>query len=183
MTRLILLGPPGAGKGTQAQILADILNLPHISTGELIREAMALGTPLGQIAQSYVAKGELVPDGLLLDLVRERLSQPDAHKGWILDGFPRTLSQAHFLETLLQELNQECSCINVDVPDEVVVARMMARGRKDDTPEAIRKRLEVYREETKPVIDFYSDRAALKAINGNRALEEVTETLKQLIVF
>lgn len=182
MTRLILLGPPGAGKGTQAQILADILNLPHISTGELIREAMDLGTPLGQTAQSYVAKGELVPNGLLLDLVRERLSQPDAHKGWILDGFPRTLSQAHFLQTLLQELNQECDCINVDVPDEVVVTRMMGRGRKDDTPEAIRKRLEVYREETKPVIDFYSERSALKVINGNRTLEEVTESLKQIIV-
>lgn len=181
MARLIFLGPPGAGKGTQAQILAELLQLPHISTGEIIREAIALGTPLGQKTQAYVEKGELVPDALLLDLVRDRLAQPDAQKGWILDGFPRTVNQASFLDNILKELNQTCECINLEVPDEVVVARMMGRGRKDDTPETIRTRLEIYRNETAPLIGYYRERSALSSINGDRSLEEVTESLKKAV--
>src|SRR4028118_2241857 len=103
MTRLIFLGPPGAGKGTQAKLLADLLNIPHISTGEILRSAVAAQTPLGQKAKAYMDKGELVPDELLLDLVRDRLSQADAQSGWILDGFPRNVSQAAFLDDLMQE--------------------------------------------------------------------------------
>ena len=181
MTRLIFLGPPGAGKGTQAKVLAEQLKIPHISTGDILRNAVTAKTPLGQKAQLYMDKGELVPDNLLLDLVHERLGEPDAQKGWILDGFPRNVSQASFLESLLQELNQTCECINLEVPDEVVVARMLGRGRKDDTPEAIRTRLEVYRNDTAPLIEFYRDRSALKAINGDRSLEEVTASLKQIV--
>ena len=181
MTRLIFLGPPGAGKGTQAKFLADLLNIPHISTGDILRSAIAQGTPLGQKAQSYVDKGELVPDDLLLDLIRERLNQPDAQNGWILDGFPRNVNQASFLEQLLQELNHSCDCVNLEVPDEVLVARMLGRGRKDDNEDTIRRRLEVYRKDTEPLIGFYRDRSVLKSINGDRSVEEVTESLKQLV--
>ena len=181
MTRLIFLGPPGAGKGTQAKLLAELLKIPHISTGDILRSAIAQATPLGQKAQSYVEQGLLVPDELLLDLIRDRLNQPDAHKGWILDGFPRNVSQASFLDDLLQELNQTCDCVNLEVPDEVLMTRLMERGRPDDTPETISTRLGVYHKETAPVIGFYRDRSALKAINGDRPMEAVTESLKQIV--
>ena len=181
MTRLIFLGPPGAGKGTQAKFLAEVLNIPHISTGDILRSAIAQATDLGQKAQSYVDKGELVPDELLLDLIRERLNQADAQTGWILDGFPRNVNQAAFLEQLLQELNQSCDCVNLEVPDEVLVARMLGRGRQDDNEDTIRRRLEVYRNDTEPLIGFYRDRSVLKSINGDRSVEEVTESLKQLV--
>jgi len=184
MTKIIFLGPPGAGKGTQAKLLADLLHIPHISTGDILRNAIAAHTPLGQKAQSYVDKGELVPDDLLLDLIRDRLQQTDATSGWILDGFPRNVSQASFLNELLQELNQSGICaVNLEVPDEVLITRMLGRGRKDDNQETIRRRLEVYRNETAPVISFYSEREALKAIDGDRPMEEVTESLKQVVAF
>ncbi|HEY9834935.1 MAG TPA: adenylate kinase [Stenomitos sp.] len=183
MTRLIFLGPPGAGKGTQAQLLAGLLAIPHISTGDILRSAIAQATPLGQKAQSYMEKGELVPDELLLDLVRDRLQQPDTQKGWILDGFPRNVSQATFLEKLLQELNQTFDyAVNLDVPDEILMARLLGRGRHDDNEQTVRKRLEVYRSETEPVIGFYQERASLKVIDGDRSVEEVTQSLQQSVV-
>jgi adenylate kinase len=179
---LIFLGPPGAGKGTQAKILAEVCEIPHISTGDILREAKTQGTPLGKQAQSYMEKGELVPDELILDLIRERLSQPDAQKGWILDGFPRNAPQASFLDTLLQEMNQGYDrVVNLEVPDEVLVTRMLGRGRQDDNEETIRRRLEVYRNQTAPLIDFYSKRDSLMSVDGARPLKEVTDYLKQLI--
>jgi adenylate kinase len=181
MTRLIFLGPPGAGKGTQAKLLAELVNIPHISTGEILRSAVADQTPLGQQAKAYMDKGELVPDELLLDLVRDRLSQADAQSGWILDGFPRNVSQAAFLDDLMQETQQTCTCVNLDVPDEVLVNRLLGRGRSDDTPEAIRTRLEVYRKETAPLIDFYGERSVLRVVDGDRSLAEVTDSLKQVV--
>jgi adenylate kinase len=181
MTRLIFLGPPGAGKGTQAKLLAELLNIPHISTGEILRSAVAAQTPLGQTAKAYMDKGELVPDELLLDLVRDRLSQADAQSGWILDGFPRNVGQAAFLDDLMQETHQTCTCVNLDVPDEVLVNRLLGRGRSDDTPEAIRTRLEVYRKETTPLIDFYGERSVLRVVDGDRSLTEVTDSLKQVV--
>jgi adenylate kinase len=181
-TRLIFLGPPGAGKGTQAKLLAEILKIPHISTGDILRGAVAQATPLGQKAQAYMEKGELVPDELLLDLVRDRLNQSDAQNGWILDGFPRNVSQASFLDKLLQEINQTCECINLEVPDEVLIERMLGRGRTDDTPEAIRTRLDIYHNDTAPLIGYYRDRSSLRVIDGDRPLEDVTDSLKQLVV-
>ena len=182
MPRLIFLGAPGAGKGTQAQTLALHWHIPHISTGDILRGAMKERSPFGIKAQSYVDRGELVPDQLLLDIMEERLSQPDAQSGWILDGFPRNVNQASFLEQLLQKLTQDSArAINLDVPDEVLVSRLLGRGRADDTEEVIRRRLEVYREQTLPLIDFYRDRQQLMSINGNQPLEKVTADLQELL--
>jgi adenylate kinase len=182
VTRLIFLGPPGAGKGTQAQALAEFLNIPHISTGEIFRQAIKEQTPLGTIAQSYLDQGELVPDELTQNLVKERLGQPDAQSGWILDGFPRNVSQAAFLDELLVTINQNDErVVNLDAPDEIVVARLLGRGRKDDSEEVIRRRLEVYRDETAPLIDYYGDRQKLITVNGNQSLEEVSTELQKVI--
>ncbi|BBD61634.1 adenylate kinase [Nostoc sp. HK-01] len=181
MTRLIFLGPPGAGKGTQAQVLAEHLQIPHISTGEILRQAMKEQTPLGIKAQSYVDSGELVPDQLVQDLVEERLAQSDAKPGWILDGFPRKVTQAAFLEELLAKTAQGGErVVNLDAPDDIVISRLLARGRKDDTEEVIRRRLEVYRNETAPLIDYYSQRERLLTVNGNQSQEEVTSELKNI---
>ncbi len=182
MTRLIFLGPPGAGKGTQAQTLANQRNIPHISTGDMLRGAMRERSPLGIKAQSYVDQGELVPDQLIQDMAEERLSQADTKSGWILDGFPRTVSQAQFLEGLLQKLSQnDVRVVNLEVPDEVLIERLLGRGRPDDTPEVIRRRLEVYRLQTAPLINFYRDRQQLLSVNGNQSLAEVSVELEQVI--
>ncbi len=182
MTRLIFLGPPGAGKGTQAVKVAEYFQIPHISTGELLRSAVSRKTELGQKAQEYMEQGELVPDHLILDMVRDRLSQSDVIKGWILDGFPRNVSQASFLDDLLAEIHQECNyAVNLEVPDEELISRMLGRGRQDDNEETIRRRLEVYREETAPVIDYYRKRNELVSVNGNLSMDEVTEELKKAI--
>ncbi|MFQ4142338.1 adenylate kinase [Chlorogloeopsis sp. ULAP02] len=182
MTRLIFLGPPGAGKGTQAKTLAEYWNIPHISTGDILRQALQEQTPLGIKAQSYMDRGELVPDQLVQDMVEERLQQGDTDSGWILDGFPRTVKQAAFLEELLQKLAQSGEkVVNLDVPDEVVVGRLLQRGRKDDSEEVIRRRLEVYRSETAPLIDFYRNRHQLLSVNGNQSLEEVSTEIKKQV--
>ncbi|WP_448598026.1 adenylate kinase [Thermoleptolyngbya sp.] len=182
MARLIFLGPPGAGKGTQAAELAAASAIPHVSTGDILRAAVAGGTELGQKAQSYMDRGELVPDALILDLVRDRLSQSDAQAGWILDGFPRNVEQAKFLDALLAEIGQSCDCVvNLEVPDEVLVTRLLGRGRADDNEEVIRTRLAVYRSQTAPLIDFYRDRQQLVSIDGNQSIEHVGMALRQLI--
>lgn len=182
MTRLIFLGPPGAGKGTQAQTLAHHKNIPHISTGDMLRGAMQERSPLGIKAQGYVDRGELVPDQLIQDMAEERLSKSDTNSGWILDGFPRTVSQAQFLDELLQKLTANgVRVINLEVPDDVLIERLLGRGRLDDTPEVIRRRLEVYHLQTAPLIDFYRDRQQLLSVNGNQSLAEVTNDLEQMI--
>jgi adenylate kinase len=183
VTRLIFLGPPGAGKGTQALKVAEFYHIPHISTGELLRSAVSQKSELGKKAQEYMEQGELVPDHLILDMVRDRLLLSDVTaKGWILDGFPRNVSQASFLDNLLAEIHQECDyAVNLEVPDEELIGRMLARGRQDDNEETIRRRLEVYREETAPVIDYYRKRNQLVSVNGNLSMDEVTEGLQKAI--
>lgn len=179
--RLIFLGPPGAGKGTQAERLAAAANIPHISTGEIIRGAIAHQTPLGQKAKAYVDAGDLVPDSLILDLIGERLSQSDTESGWILDGFPRNVSQAQFLDQLLTELNQDGVCvISLTVPEEVLVRRLMNRQRQDDNEATIRHRLVVYHQETAPVIEFYRDRN-LHIVDGDRTPDDVGATLQMIV--
>lgn len=182
MTRLIFLGPPGAGKGTQAKMLCDGCAVPHISTGDILRSAVKEGTDLGQKAESYMNAGELVPDHLILDLIRERLSQSDAHGGWILDGFPRNLSQAEFLTGLLDQIAQPADfVVNLDVSDDVIVTRLLSRGRQDDQESVIRNRLQVYRQQTEPLIEFYKNRQQLVSVNGNQTMEAVHGELQQVI--
>ncbi len=182
MVRLIFLGPPGAGKGTQAQTIAQMHHVPHISTGEILRSAVADKTELGLKAQTYMEAGELVPDQLILDLVEARLNQADAKTGWILDGFPRTVDQAIFLETLLARLQQTCDyVVNFEVPDEALVSRLLGRGRVDDTEAVIRNRLEVYHQQTAPLIGFYQERKQLASIDGDQPIESINQRLNDLI--
>lgn len=182
MTRLIFLGPPGAGKGTQAQMLASDCSVPHISTGDILRAAVADGTELGKKAEAYMSAGELVPDDLILDLIQERLAQEDAQMGWVLDGFPRNVSQAEFLIKLLEKIEQPADfVVNLDVADEVIVTRLLKRGRADDEEGVIRHRLEVYRKQTAPLIDFYRDRQQLVSVDGNQPMEAVYASLQAVI--
>jgi adenylate kinase len=179
---VIFLGPPGSGKGTQAQRLSGKLDIPHISTGDILREAVAKATPLGQQAKSYMEKGDLVPDALLLDLVRERLRQEDTARGWILDGFPRTVVQAEFMDELLKELTDTVwHAINLEVADEILLDRLLGRGRQDDTAETIGHRLEVYHRQTEPVLGYYRERNSLHNIDGARSLDEVTDSLTAIV--
>ena len=188
--QLIFMGPPGAGKGTQAQLLAALWKIPHISTGDILRACVVAKTPLGLKAQAYMDAGDLVPDELLMDIVQERLNQPDASSGWILDGFPRTVPQAAFFDKLLCDVGTEGSksgkdcdirAVNLDVPDNVLVTRLLSRGRQDDNEETIRRRLQVYREQTEPLIEFYSAREQLVAVDGDRDMEVVTAELQQAL--
>ncbi len=182
LTRLIFLGPPGAGKGTQSKHLAEVQKIPHISTGDILRQAILDRTPLGIQAQGYMDRGELVPDELVQDLVEQRLKQPDAQIGWILDGFPRKVTQAVFLEEFLVQVGQGgARVINLDVPDQVVITRLLGRGRKDDNQEVISRRLEVYRSETAPLIDYYRDRHQLVTVDGNHPEDIVSGALQAVI--
>lgn len=172
--RLVLLGPPGAGKGTQAQLLSDALNVPHISTGDLFRENISKGTELGQQAQEYMDAGRLVPTSVTADMVRDRLSQDDAAEGFLLDGFPRTIEQAELLEEMLNGKGLKLDAvINYKVSEDVVVERMLSRGRNDDNEETIRTRLQVYRDETAPLIDHYKD--SIVNIDAEGSVEDVSE--------
>ena len=156
--RLVLLGPPGAGKGTQAAILSEKLNVPHISTGDLFRANIGEGTSLGVEAKSYIDAGKLVPTDVTARMVEDRLNQDDAKNGFLLDGFPRTTEQADILEELLAKKGEKLDgVLNFEVSEDVVVERMMARGRADDNEETIRTRLGVYRDETAPLIEHYGD--------------------------
>ncbi|MGB3263226.1 MAG: adenylate kinase [Microcoleus sp.] len=188
--QLIFMGPPGAGKGTQAQILAALWKIPHISTGDILRACVVAKTALGLQAKAYMDAGELVPDQLLMDIIQERMDQPDATAGWILDGFPRTVAQAAFFDTLLCDITgaggksgKDCDirAINLDVPDNVLVTRLLSRGRQDDNEETIRRRLQVYREQTEPLIEFYSVREQLVAVDGDRDMELITAELEQAL--
>jgi adenylate kinase len=186
MTRLIFLGAPGAGKGTQAQILAESTQIPHISTGDILRAEVKGQTELGLKAKSYMDKGELVPDSLILDMIRARLGQPDASKGWILDGFPRNVSQAEFLDRLLAEIGQNYDlAINLDVPQDRLVERLLNRAtiqnRPDDTEDVIRRRLVVYDDQTMPLVDYYRQKGVYREVDGDRDLAAVTSDLEALV--
>ena len=173
--RVVLLGPPGAGKGTQGQVLCQHLGVPAISTGDMLREAVAEGTPLGNKVQGIMASGALVDDATMADVVRERLAKPDAGRGYLLDGYPRTLAQAETLAGILRDAAQELDAVLlVDVPEDELVRRALLRGRGDDKEDVIRERLRVYREKTAPLIGYYRERGLLREIDGNRPIEDVT---------
>jgi adenylate kinase len=184
--RVVFLGPPGSGKGTQAKLLAERLKVPAISTGDILRAAVRDGTPLGLRAQAVMEKGELVSDDLIVALIRERTAVRDARKGFILDGFPRTLEQGKALEKLLSESEEGLSAVvNFGVPEPVLVERMLRRadaeGRADDRPETIRERLRVYREKTEPLAGFYRDRDLLADVDGVGEVEQVAARIDEAL--
>lgn len=178
--RLVLLGPPGAGKGTQASLMSDALKVPHISTGDLFRYNISEGTELGKQAQEYMDAGKLVPTSVTANMVRDRLNEDDAAEGFLLDGFPRTIEQAELLAEMLKEDGVALDgVVNYVVSEDVVVERMMARGRNDDNEDTIRTRLEVYRNETAPLIEHYGEQ--IINIDAEGTVEDIsTATLDAL---
>ncbi len=203
--KIIMLGAPGAGKGTQAQMIAEKYNIPHISTGDIFRANIKNGTELGKKAKGYMDAGQLVPDELTVELLLDRVAQDDCKEGYVLDGFPRTIPQADVLDSELTKLGDAVDfAINVDVPDENIVRRMSGRRaclkcgatyhiehippkaegicdkcgselvqREDDKPETVQNRLNVYHEQTQPLIDYYEKKAILKTVDGTKDMKEV----------
>ncbi|MGN2243007.1 adenylate kinase [Frateuria sp. GZRR33] len=184
--RLVLLGAPGSGKGTQAARLKADLNVPHISTGDMLRAAVAAGTPLGVKAKAVMDAGQLVSDDILLGMLEERLAQDDARNGFILDGYPRNLAQADALDHLLSRIGQPLDAVvKLEVPNEAIVGRcqirFQAENRADDNPDTVRKRLGVYAEQTAPVADFYAKRGKLQVVDGVGDLDDVTARIKRAL--
>jgi adenylate kinase len=176
--RIVFFGPNGSGKGTQAALLKAELKVPHISTGDLLRAAVKAGTPLGMQAKAVMEAGKLVSDEIVLGMLEERIAQPDAHGGFILDGYPRNLAQCAALEDLLARIRQPLDiAIELNVPDEAILARceirFKAEHRPDDDPAIVRKRLEVYRQQTAPVAKHFGDIGKLVTVDGVGAVDEV----------
>jgi adenylate kinase len=176
--RLVLLGAPGSGKGTQAARLTGHLQVPHISTGNLLRAEVAAGSRLGLAAKEVMARGELVSDEILLGMLEDRFSREDTRGGFILDGYPRNLAQANALGELLARIGQPMdAAVQLEVPTELLVERIAGRareeGRADDTPESVRTRLKVYEEQTAPVVDYYRQRGLLSVVDGVGEVDEV----------
>ena len=211
--KIIMLGAPGAGKGTQAKQIAAKYNIPHISTGDIFRANIKNGTELGKKAKEYMDQGLLVPDELTCDLVMDRIAEDDAKNGFVLDGFPRTIPQAEALTAALEKIGQKMDfAIDVDVPDENIVNRMSGRRaclkcgatyhivaippkkegicdacgselvqRDDDKPETVQKRLDVYHEQTQPLIDYYNKQGILKSVDGTVPMEEVFKAITSIL--
>ncbi len=210
---LILLGPPGSGKGTQAKLIVEKYGIPQISTGDMLREAVAKGTELGKEAKKYMDAGQLVPDEVVIGIVKERLQQPDCEKGFILDGFPRTIAQAEALDKILEEMGKKIDAvINIQVPEEEVVKRIVNRRtckncgavyhliynppkednkcdkcggelyqRDDDKEETVRKRYQVYKEQTEPLVEYYAKKGILYNIDGTKSIEEVFAEIDSIL--
>ncbi|MDP6979835.1 MAG: adenylate kinase [Myxococcota bacterium] len=179
-TRILLLGAPGAGKGTQAAMLIERMGIPHISTGDMLRQAVADGTEIGKKAKAVMDAGNLVSDDIVIGIAEERLSQPDAQKGFVLDGFPRTLAQAEALAATLDKLGTPLErCVAITVDTEAVVQRLLKRaeieGRADDNEETIRERMRVYDEQTAPLLAFYEKNGILAKVDGMGTMEEVAQ--------
>lgn len=184
--RIVLLGPPGSGKGTQAALLKDRLEIPHISTGDLLRKAVAEGTPLGRQAKAAMDAGELVSDELMLGLIEEKLGQPEVAPGFILDGYPRNQAQAESLDALLDRLGQPIDrALELVVDEEQIVERLARRaeeeGRSDDTEAVIRNRLAVYREKTAPISEHYAEKGLLVRVDGVGEIEQINQRLVEAL--
>lgn len=180
--RIVLMGPPGAGKGTQAVVVAERLGIPHISTGDIFRANVGQGTPLGIEAKKYMDAGEYVPDSVTNGMVADRLSQADASSGFLLDGYPRTLDQVHALNTMLAETDLKLDkVVEITANTEEVIARLLNRakeqGRADDTEDVIRRRMEVYAEQTEPLTTEYDKQGLLVKVDGMGSVDEVTGRL------
>jgi adenylate kinase len=183
---LLLLGPQGSGKGTQAKLVAEAYDLPRVGTGEMLREAIARGDELGRRVQPIVDAGQLVPDELVVELIRERLGRPDARGSFVLEGFPRTLRQAEELDAVLRDLGRELNLVlELQVPEAVSVARLIERaeaeGRSDDTPQGIRTRLALHSRNAEALSEYYRARGILVGIHGDRAIPAVFAEIQQAI--
>jgi adenylate kinase len=183
---VLLLGPQGSGKGTQAKLISEAYGVPHIATGDILRAAMTAGTELGRKVKPIYDSGHLVPDDLMIGIIRERLAEDDTDSGFILDGFPRTLAQAEALDGMLREIAKELTVVFVlQLPEPAAIARLMKRaqleGRVDDTPEAIHKRLELYRRETEPLVEWYRTRSNVVTVHAERSVEEVFSEIQQAL--
>lgn len=211
--KVIMLGAPGAGKGTQAKQIADKYSIPHISTGDIFRANIKSGTELGKKAKTYMDQGLLVPDELVVELVADRIQQDDCKNGFVLDGFPRTIPQAEALDAALENINEKMDyAIDVDVPDENIINRMSGRRaclncgatyhivsiptkvegicdrcgspvvlRDDDKPETVKRRLEVYHEQTQPLINYYKKQDILRTVNGVQPMEDVFKSIVEIL--
>ena len=180
--RVVLLGPPGSGKGTQASLLAESLGVPAISTGDMLREAVAAGSDLGCRVESVIAAGDLVGDELMAEIVRERLAQSDVGGGFLLDGYPRTAPQARTLDEILELISAGLDhVLFIDAPEDVLVARALGRQRQDDVEEVIRERLRVYREKTQPLVQEYRERGLLREIEGDNPVEGVAVSILEAL--
>lgn len=211
--KIIMLGAPGAGKGTQAKMISEKYQVPHISTGDIFRANIKNNTPLGQKAKGYMDQGLLVPDELVVDLVVDRLAQEDCKKGYVLDGFPRTIPQAESLSKALEALGEKIDyALNIEVPNDVIMNRMTGRRacvncgatyhlvtippkkegicdvcgselilRDDDKPETVKKRLDVYQEQTAPLIDYYKNKNILIQVDGTLSLEDVNKVVSEIL--
>jgi adenylate kinase len=183
---ILLLGAPGSGKGTQGKILAERLGLPKITTGDILRAAVKAETPLGREAKKFMDDGKLVPDSVILGLIKEELAKPEARQGAVFDGFPRTAAQAELVDRTLGERGQRLNhIVLLDVPEEELVPRMLGRAaqerRSDDTPDAIRTRLQVYQRDTAPLIAHYAERGIVKRVPGVGAVDEIAMEISRVI--
>lgn len=211
--KIVLLGPPGAGKGTQAKSISNRYSIPHISTGDIFRKNISENTPLGIEAKSYMDNGQLVPDEVTINMVKDRLQQDDCKNGYLLDGFPRTVLQAEALDSFLKERNESIdTALLIEVPKEFILERMTGRRvcpscgasyhikfnppakdgkcdlcgsdviqRKDDTEETVKERLDVYENQTQPLIDFYKNKKQLSVVDGTQAINEVFESICKIL--
>lgn len=185
--KLVLLGGPGAGKGTQAEKLKKHFDIPHISTGEVLREARSEGTELGKKAGEFMDAGKLLPDDIILGIIDEKLGMPVMKNGFLFDGFPRTIIQAEGLEKMLEARKESLDAVvSIDVPDEIVTERLLKRaeieGRADDNSETIGKRIKIYYEQTEPLKNYYKERGLLKSVDGLGTVEEIFERITSVLV-
>jgi adenylate kinase len=184
---IVILGPPGAGKGTQGKLIAADTGIPHVNTGDMFRAECAAGTELGERVKAMLDNGDLVPDELTIEVVHARLAQDDTADGFILDGFPRTLAQAEAFDRVLEEIDRGelAAVLDFELPDDIAVQRLLGRaaieGRSDDLPDKIRHRLDVYHEKTEPLIDYYRSRGLLVPIHADRSVEEVFAEVQEAL--
>ena len=179
--RIILFGPPGCGKGTQATFISESLSIPHLSTGDMLRSAVSSGSEIGLKAKNIMESGGLVSDQIVLSIVEERIAKDDCKKGFILDGFPRTVNQAEKLDLLLSTNNKLDYVLRIKVDEEEIIKRLIDRAREDDKPDIIKNRFKSYNAETQPLIPFYEERKILFNIDGMQEIEKVSEDIKKVI--